>query len=133
MKPIITILISICFLSSAAYSQTSSYKRTIEINDGESPSVTITTVENGKTTIEELKGEEAKRYIKKQESDKLVNLEITKNDINELEQDLQKFMLKVESRIIEINEEPMDTTIQRFNRNIEKTSNCIKREICGAI
>ena len=61
------------------------------------------------------------------------DLEITKNDLNELEQDLQNLMLKVETRILELNEEPIDTTIQRFNRNIEKTSNCIKREICGAI
>jgi Na+/phosphate symporter len=133
MKTIITLLISICFLSSAAYSQTNTYKRTIEINDGESPSVIITTIENGKTTIEELSGEEAERYIKKHESEKLVDLEITKNDLNELEQDLQNLMLKVETRILELNEEPIDTTIQRFNRNIEKTSNCIKREICGAI
>lgn len=133
MKTIITLLMGICFIATSALAQSNSFKRTIEITDGESPSVIITTIENGKTTIEELSGEEAERYIKKHESEKLVDLEITKNDINELEQDLQKFMLKVESRIIEINEEPMDTTIQRFNRNIEKTSNCIKREICGAI
>ena len=95
----------------------------------------IKTESNGKVTEERLGGEAARKCIKdgERKSDKIIDLETTKSDINALDQELQLLMQNIEKRVVEFNETPMDTNIQRMNKRIEKTSKCIKKEVCGAL
>ena len=134
MRLFLLVTFGLLVLSTISNAQTI-YKKTIEITDGNKPTVLIKTESNGKVTEERLEGEAARKYIKdgERKSDKIIDLEITKSDINALDQELQLLMQNIEKRVIEFNETPMDTNIQRMNKRIEKTSKCIKKEVCGAL
>jgi hypothetical protein len=135
MRILIFFFLSLFILSNPAFSQNKTYTKTIEVSDGDNPTVSIKTESNGEVTEELLEGGAAKRYIKNahSDSDKIVDLEITKKDIQALDEELQVFMHNIEKHVIEFNETSMDTTIQRINRRIDHTSKCIKKEICGAL
>ena len=64
LKPIVlTFFIGFLSLGLFAQDEAAITERRIEIEDGQSPKVTITTTENGKTTIEELYGKDNARTV----------------------------------------------------------------------
>ena len=135
MKSLFATSLLLLVFVAAGVSQ-SKYTKTIKIEDSSEPKVIIQTERNGEVTEEILEGEEAARYIKSESnpSEKIVDLEITKQDLEDVNQELEELMYKFEKRLLEINELEVDSTMQKLHQSFEKTTNYIKKEFgCDAV
>ena len=102
------LFISFFFVANVSFAQNRSFKKTIEITDGDEPTVLIKTESNGHVTEELLKGEEAKKFIhdNQDKSNNLLEFRITQNDIDDLVKELQLLMTNIDKKVLEMTEHP---------------------------
>lgn len=110
-------------------------KKKIEIEEGDDPSVTITTTKDGKTTIEELHGEEAKRYLaerEKEEAEKerdharkrVVEIRLDEDDLEDMKEGLREMRVDIEREMDDLSRElkeiDMDSIMQSIGVEVER-------------
>jgi len=135
LKPI-TLTLFIGFLSLGMFAQDEATitERRIEIEDGQSPKVTITTAENGKTTIEELYGKAAEEYIQDREASReeepqsqrtIVEINIDEEDVEAMKASMQKVRVELAEEMDrvahELKEMDMDSIMESIGIEIERT------------
>lgn len=128
---------------SAAHGQSTSITKKVEIDDdGKNPRVTIETTVNGKTTKEVLTGDQAREYIEENQDDKsdgqsvtsssIVNLRITSEDIDELQQELHAMSMVISDEVDKATQEVqkinMDSLLESVGVQIEQSFNELKYE-----
>lgn len=135
LKPI-TLTLFVGFLSLATFGQDEATitERRIEIEDGQHPKVTITTSENGKTTIEELYGKAAEKYIQDRETAReeepqpkrtIVEINIDEEDVEAMKASMQKVRVELAEEMDrvahELKEMDMDSIMESIGIEIERT------------
>ncbi|MEQ9188443.1 MAG: T9SS type A sorting domain-containing protein [Cryomorphaceae bacterium] len=102
-------------------------ERKIEIEEGEYPTVTITTTENGKTTIQELEGQAAEDYLRAREESKsakahakrsVIEIDINEDDIEAMKESMREVRLDIEEEMKRVSEELKDLNMDSIMESI---------------
>jgi hypothetical protein len=131
----LTLIFALFTLPLLAQQGSKSIEKRIEIIDGDEPTVTITTTEEGKTTITELSGDAARAYIdehKKEPSPKrsVVEINITEEGIDEVKESIKKVKVEIDREMDELDKAiesiHLDSLLEGLGLEIERTVDEVK-------
>ncbi|GAB5539079.1 MAG: hypothetical protein Salg2KO_11820 [Salibacteraceae bacterium] len=104
-------------------------------DDGKNPTLEITTVEDGNTTIETLEGEAAQEFIEKEQSmshgsDAIVSMHVTRSDLDNLERELKNITLEIEEVMNDID---VDSIMNDVEIRLNESTKCVKKKCVKTI
>lgn len=136
MKKALCLLLvnSLFVLGAYAQNEATITERKIEIEEGDHPTVTITTTENGKTTIQELKGKAAEDYLQAREETRsaeartkrsVIEIDIDEDDIEAMKESMREVRLDLEEELkrvsAELKELNMDSIMESIGVEVDRS------------